>query len=138
MQGQLRTARLPKVSKDFFATLDDDYIISERLYNCLKEEKVKLGELNRILNYRNIELPFYHLYSTLTLPPATKKEGLTVEGQCSECKRNGYFNTAIFAPSGSNVPTKYFLTIYIINLLIWIFLAWLILPLLGNVWAYPI
>jgi hypothetical protein len=22
--------------------------------------------------------------------------------------------------------------------LIWIFLAWLILPLLGNVWAYPI
>lgn len=106
LQGQLRTARLPKVSKDFFATLDDDYIISERLYNCLKEEEVKLGELNRILNYRNIELPFYHLYSTLTLPPATKKEGLTVERQCSECKRNGYFNTAIFSPPGSNVSTK--------------------------------
>nr|WP_320058447.1 hypothetical protein [uncultured Bacteroides sp.] len=106
LQRQLRTIKLGQVSKDFFATLDDDYIISERLYNYLKEEGIKLGKLNKIVNFKNIELPFYHLYSTLTLPPATKKDGLTVENQCSECKRNGYFNTAIFSLPDSNIPTK--------------------------------
>lgn len=106
LQGQLRTIRLGKVSKEFFPTLDDDYIISEHLYNYLKEEDVKLGKISQIVNFKNIKLPFYHLYSTLSLPPAIKKDGFTIENQCNECKRNGYFNTAIFSPLGSNIPTK--------------------------------
>ena len=106
LQGQLRTIRLGKVSKEFFETLDGDFIVSKSLYNYLKEEGLKLGELNRIVNFKNIELPFYHLYSTLTLPPARKKDGFTVENQCPECKRNGYFCTAIFSHPDSNRPTK--------------------------------
>lgn len=106
LKGALRTISLNKISRDFFETLDGDFLVSECLYNCLKEEGVEIGELNKIVNFKNIELPFYHLYSTLTLPPATKKDGFTVEGQCPECKRNGYFCTAIFGPLGSNIPTK--------------------------------
>lgn len=106
LEGKLRTKGLKKINKDFFITQDDDFIISEKLYESLRKEKIKLGDLKNIVDNKNNDLPFYHLNTTLTLPPAIKKEGFTIEGQCPVCKRNGYFCTAIIGPPNTNIPTK--------------------------------
>lgn len=106
--GKLRTKALTKVTKDFFATLDTDYIISERLYEKLVSEKIKIGELANIIDYKNNDLPFYHLYTNIFFPVAARKGGLVIEDQCPFCKRNGYFNKVIIGNPQKKIPTQTF------------------------------
>jgi len=106
--GKLRTKGLTKIKKDFFTTLDDDFIISENLYEDLIKIRLKLGNLKRIVDYKNNELPFYHLNTVLYFPPAIKKDGLIIEDQCQVCKRNGFFNKAIIGDIKMNIPTQVF------------------------------
>jgi len=106
--GKLRTKGLSKIKKDFFETLDGDIIISKRLYEELVKEKIRLNDIKNIVDFKNRDLPFFHLSSLLTLPPVTEKEGLVTEGQCSSCKRNGYFNKAIIGNKERNIPTQVF------------------------------
>jgi hypothetical protein len=106
LEGNLKTVGLAKVKKDFFVTLDDDYIISEKLYTSLIKDEIKIVELKKIVDYKNHELPFYHLYTNYIFPPASRKNGLEIEGQCPACKKNGYFNKVIIGDVG--VPTIVF------------------------------
>ena len=106
--GSLRTKGLAKIKKDIFVTLDDDFIISEILYSILINEKIKLGNLNKIVDFKNKDMPFYHLSTNIHLPIALKKDGLIIEEQCSTCKRNGFFNKAIIGNPKINIPTQVF------------------------------
>ena len=106
--GNLRTKGITKIKKDFFTTLDDDFIISKSLYEDLIKMKLRLGDLKRIVDYKNNELPFYHLNTVLYFPPAIKKDGLIIEDQCQVCKRNGFFNKAIIGDIKMNIPTHVF------------------------------
>lgn len=89
--GSLKLSGINKLTKDFFETYVGDYIISENLYNSLIRENIVLGNLKKVTDSNNTEQPYYHLSTNLILPPALKKDGLAVENQCSECKRNGFF-----------------------------------------------
>lgn len=102
--GKLKTKGLRQIKKDFFITLDDDFIISENLYQKLITDGIKLGDLRKIVDYKNNDLPFYHLNTNIILPPS-KMNNFAIEGQCPVCKRNGYFSKVVFNQS-SNVPTK--------------------------------
>lgn len=104
--GKLKTKGLTKVKNDFFLTLDTDYIISENLYNKLVEKKIKLGLLQNVLDYRNNDLPFYHLYTNIYFPMSNKKNGLIIENQCRICKRNGHFNKVIIGDTEIKIPTE--------------------------------
>jgi len=106
--GKLRTKGLLKIEKLLFETLDGDFIISQKLYEILNKKGVKLGELQSVINNKNNNLPLYHLNSNLYFPPAAEKTGLTIEGQCQTCKRNGYFNEAIIGNLKLNTPTQVF------------------------------
>jgi hypothetical protein len=106
--GKLRTKGLLKTEKFLFETLDGDFIISQRLYEVLIKEGIKLGELQNVVNYKNNDLPFYHLNTDFYFPSATEKEGLITENQCQTCKRNGYFNKAIIGNIKLNIPTRVF------------------------------
>ena len=105
--GKLKTKGLAKNKKDFFETLIGDYIISESLYKELVLENIKLGNLMNVVDSRNKDLPFYHLYTDLYFPKSTKNEGLVIEGQCDECKRNGFFGKLDSTEQGMKiVPIK--------------------------------
>ena len=106
--GKLRTKGLSKVTNDFFVTLDSDYIISENLYDKLVNKKIKIGNLLNVLDYKNNNLPFYHLYTNIYFPIAIKKSGLINEDQCPICKRNGYFNKVIIGDIEKKIPTQIF------------------------------
>jgi len=106
--GKLRTKGLSKVTNDFFVTLDSDYIISENLYDKLVNKKIKIGNLLNVLDYKNNNLPFYHLYTNIYFPIAIKKSGLIIEDQCPICKRNGYFNKVIIGDIEKKIPTQIF------------------------------
>ncbi len=105
--GKLRTRGLAKVKKDFFSTLDDDFIISKKMYEELKD-KLQLGNLKTVVDSKSNDLPFYHLNTDLHFPAGIKKDGLVIYEQCLACKRNGYFNKTIVGNSKMNIPTQVF------------------------------
>lgn len=88
--GKLRTKGLSRAKADIFETLDDDCILSERLFNELKNGGVNLNHSNSVVDYRNNELPFYYLNTNIILPEA-KMRHFSVNGQCPVCKRNGFW-----------------------------------------------
>lgn len=90
--GNLKLIGINKLKKDFFETYMGDYVLSERLLNFLKTKNIISEELKNVCNSKNMEQPYYHLYTNVTLPPAIKKEGLATDDQCPICKRNGFFS----------------------------------------------
>lgn len=106
--GQLRTKTLSNVKKHFFGTLDGDYLISTMLYDKLVHAGIKLGDLKKVVDSRNNDLPLFHLYSDYYFPKAISHDGLIKEKQCPVCKRNGYFDKAIIGDIKKNIPTQLF------------------------------
>lgn len=105
--GRLKLLGINKLKRDFFETYVGDYIISEKLFMYFKSKNLISGEFQKIIDSRNSELQYYHLYTNFILPPAIKKDGLVIENQCPVCKRNGFFNKlskqnekTIVVPSG--------------------------------------
>jgi len=101
----LKVKGFSKVNKDFFMTLDGDFIISKRFYEIIKLE-IPNFSLKPVVDLKNNILDFYHLYSTCILPKFEKESiGYSIEGQCKYCTRNGYFNHAIIGNLKENTPT---------------------------------
>ena len=92
----LRSKGINKVNKEIFATMDGDDIISQKLYEILKEKGIKVGNLIQVTNTKNELLPFYHLKSNFYLPKmSSKTRGIIIdeEMQCKLCKQDSYFGT---------------------------------------------
>jgi hypothetical protein len=104
--GNLRVKGLSKVNKELFETLDEDCIISKKLYEALLENEINLGTLLNIVDHRGNDLPFFHLYTIKHLPQ-TKSNDFEIEGQCPTCKRNGFF-TKVVISTDDQTPTKIF------------------------------
>lgn len=103
---KLAIKNLGKSTPDFFQTLTDDFILSDKLYIAYKNEDMNPKLLKRVINIRKEELPFYHIMNETHLPKAKKINGLIVEDQCSVCKRNGYFNDIIMGDFSKGKPSK--------------------------------
>lgn len=105
MIGNLRVKGFSNIKKDFFETLDGDYIISTKLYNLIQESFSDLG-LTQVIDSRNNYLDFYHFNIDATLPRFNKgSSGFVIEGQCQTCKRNGFFTDAEIGNLQKNSPT---------------------------------
>jgi hypothetical protein len=95
LQGRL-IVRGIKTKKDFFATLDGDLLISEKLFNDLVKSGVDIDSAQRVVDKKRSKLSFYHLNPKLNFPKASSKSsGLIVDEQCQTCCRNGYFNDVV-------------------------------------------
>jgi hypothetical protein len=106
LTGNLRVKGFSKINKDFFATLDGDYIISKRLYGKIRDSYKDLTLLNVIDMRNKVLVDYYHLTSKIVLPRFQQKStGLVIEKQCPECKRNGFFSHAIIGDIEKNIPT---------------------------------
>jgi hypothetical protein len=95
--GNLITKGIEKVKKDFFATADHDLIISERLNNVFKAEKIE-PQLLQVMNKAGSLLPFYHLKTNQIFPKMlSESKGIQIEerSQCKVCKRDGHFGVLI-------------------------------------------
>ncbi len=106
LSGSLKTKKLNKTKKNFFQTVDGDYLISEELHIKLVEKGIKIGYLDKVVDFKNNQLTFYHLYTELSFPKTTNFSGLIIDSQCETCKRNGYFNDVIIGDLEKNIPTK--------------------------------
>jgi hypothetical protein len=105
LEGNLKVKGFARANKDFFMTLDGDFIISKRFYEIIKLEITNFL-LKPVVDNKNNILDFYHFYSTSTLPKFEKEStGYSIDGQCKHCTRNGYFNHAIIGDSAKNTPT---------------------------------
>ncbi len=105
LKGNLRVKGLSKIKKDFFETLDGDYIISSRLYNLIKEDSNDFNLL-QVIDSKNNPLDFYHFTNNVTLPRFKKDStGFIIDRQCQTCKRNGYFTHAEIGDLEKNIPT---------------------------------
>tara|TARA_R110002051_G_C8529925_1_gene469422 strand:+ start:13 stop:669 length:657 start_codon:yes stop_codon:yes gene_type:complete len=103
--GNLRVKGFSNLNKDFFETLDGDYIISTRLYNLIKESSNDLNLL-KVIDSKNNLLDFYHFANSVTLPRFKKDStGFLIDRQCQTCKRNGYFTHAEIGDLEKNIPT---------------------------------
>lgn len=103
--GNLRVKGFSNIKKDFFETLDGDFIISTRLYKRI-QENFNDFKLMKVIDSRNNPLDFYHFDSDTTLPRFKKSSsGFVIEGQCQSCKRNGYFTHAEIGNLEKNIPT---------------------------------
>jgi hypothetical protein len=101
----LVTKGLTKVDKDFFQTLDWDFIISEALYKFMLSRSLQI-RLDRVLDIKKNELQFYHLYTEANFPKSLpSSEGLITERQCTVCRRNGYFVDAKIGDITKGIPT---------------------------------
>jgi hypothetical protein len=106
LSGFLKTKKLNRVKKDFFQTVDGDYLISAKLNTKLVEKGFRIGNLNKVVDSKKNELSFYHLYTELDFPKTTNFNGLIIEGQCETCQRNGYFNDVEIGNLENNIPTR--------------------------------
>jgi len=106
LNGNLRVKGISNVRKDFFETLDGDYLISGQLYEKLKDLHPEF-ELSAVVDIGNQELEYFHLYSHTILPRFNKKSsGFVIEDQCPHCLRNGYFNDAKIGDLDRGIPTE--------------------------------
>lgn len=105
LAGNLQVTGINNVKKEFFETLNRDYIISEKLYISLRNEGLQLGNLKNIVDYKYNTLPYFHLYTDIILPESYKKTGIEIENQCPVCKRNGFFNKTVIGCIEKNIPT---------------------------------
>lgn len=94
LKDKLIVSGIKKANKDLFITFNDDFIISENLFNYISE-KLELEFCNKVLGVKGESLPFYNFSTKISLPKANILDGLIVENQCSFCKRNGYYNALI-------------------------------------------
>jgi hypothetical protein len=106
LAGNLKTTKISSTGHDIFQTIDGDYIISEKLHNEILNENIDIGNLKNIVGLKGSKLPFYHLVSELSLPKVSKANGLIIEGQCMNCRRNGYFNDLIMGNLEKKIPTR--------------------------------
>jgi len=105
LKGSLRVKGFSDVKKDFFETLDSDFIISTRLYNLVRET-LNDFVLNQVVNSRNNYLDFYHFAGNMTLPKFNDNStGFIIEEQCKTCKRNGYFTNVKTGNLEKNIKT---------------------------------
>lgn len=100
---------LPIKSPDiklFYETFQGDLIISEKLYNELIHNNVKIN-LKPIIHYRSFSvLKYYHLMSSFVLPKMdSSSSGFEISRQCDLCQRNGYFDHLIIG-GNENGTTK--------------------------------
>ncbi|MBK0403246.1 hypothetical protein I5M27_09635 [Adhaeribacter sp. BT258] len=103
--NNLKVKGVAKTKKEFFETLDGDWLISKNLYNRIRKDIIDFN-LSQVVDKKNKPLDFYHFYSAFTLPKANEcSTGFTLERQCSACLRNGYFNDAIIGNLELRVPT---------------------------------
>lgn len=105
LTGNLRVKGFSNIKKDFFVTLDGDYIISTRLYNLIKENAIDFNLL-QVIDSKNNYLDFYHFANYWTLPRFKKDStGFVIDRQCQTCKRNGHFTLAEIGDLEKNIPT---------------------------------
>jgi hypothetical protein len=92
-----------KFQKEFIETLDQDYLISEKLYSELNSAGVKMDTLLRVINFKSKEeLPYYHFNPELNFPKLLpESEGIVTDEQCPICKRNGFFDHQVFPKDAS-------------------------------------
>ncbi|MDP4270094.1 MAG: hypothetical protein Q8909_08195 [Bacteroidota bacterium] len=96
--SHLKVKGFSKISKDFFETLDGDFIISKRIYEVIRKIKPDFI-LRPVIDLKGNILEYYHLYTSIVLPRfEVQSTGYVIDGQCDKCKRNGYFNHAIISP----------------------------------------
>lgn len=108
IERELRTKGVNKTDKDFFQTVDGDFIISTKLYEVIIAEDLKVGNLRNVVDSKNNILFYYHFCTELYLPKASETTGLVIEDQCPNCKMNGYFNEAVVGAIEKIFPTKVF------------------------------
>lgn len=106
IKGKLRCNKLGGGLKDIFQTIDGDIIISENLYIRMVNENIEVGGLKNVINIKGENLPFYHLFSAISLPKTFEANGLVVDNQCLTCKRNGYFNDLLMGDLKNKLPSK--------------------------------
>jgi hypothetical protein len=115
LSSNLKAKGFAKSNKDFYETLNGDFIISKRLYDLIKKD-IPHFSLKPVVNIKNETLDFYHLDSFVILPEFNSEStGFIIDGQCNYCKRNGYFNHVIIGDFDKNIPTKIFPLILVYN-----------------------
>jgi len=103
--GTLIVKGFSNIKKDFFETLDEDLIISSRLYNLIRDNLHDFY-LNQVVDSRKNKLDFYHFANNVTLPRFKKDStGFVIEDQCQTCRRNGFFTDAEIGNLERNIPT---------------------------------
>jgi hypothetical protein len=103
--GNLRVKGFSRIKKDFFETLDGDFIISKGIFGLIKQIRPDFI-LQPVIDSKNNVLNFYHLNSSKVLPRFNAKStGYEIENQCINCKRNGYFNSVVIGDLEKKVPT---------------------------------
>ncbi len=103
--GSLRVKSLSNIKKDFFETIDGDFIVSNSFYQKIKSHLENL-ELFQVRDSKNQLMDFFHFSSKIVLPKSgDNSTGLIVEDQCPICKRNGYFSDAKIGNIVTKTPT---------------------------------
>lgn len=92
--------------KELTLTLNDDFLLSENVYNHLKLANVKgVENLYKVLNKRTNTVVYYHLTSPYIFPKMLPtSEGIQTEDQCTECHRDGYYDKIIMKPFMPSIP----------------------------------
>lgn len=107
LTGNLPVKGVNAIKKDFFATLNDDFLISESLYNELILNQVNLSGIKNVVDKKDNALPFYHFTSDFVFPPfLAESTGLKTDRQCPICKRNGYFSEIIMGNLEKGIKTQ--------------------------------
>ena len=105
LSGNLRAKGLSNINKEFFETIDGDFLISQNIYGLLRKN-FKDFKLTRVIDSQNNYIDYYHFISTITLPKFNNNSiGFVIEEQCQTCKRNGYFSDAKIGDIKKNIPT---------------------------------
>ncbi len=105
LKGSLKVKGVSNIKKDFFETLDGDYLISSLLYKKIVDLHPEI-ELTPAVDTYNKETEYFHFYSHSILPRFEKKSsGYVIEDQCPQCKRNGYYNDVIIGNPEKGNPT---------------------------------
>lgn len=81
-------------NKNFYVTLDGDYIISDEIYNALLQADCKI-EFAETETKRGEKLPYWHMTSEVEFPSVDFSPSLRVEPlwQCPVCKKNGWIGS---------------------------------------------
>lgn len=105
LTGNLKVKGFSNIRKDFFETLDGDYIISTRLYKLI-QKNFNDFKLMQVIDSKNNPLDFYHFDNRVILPRINKgSTGYVIDRQCQTCKRNGYFTHAEIGNLEKSIPT---------------------------------
>lgn len=105
LNGNLKVKGFSNIKRDFFETLDGDYIISTRLYKLIQENFIDF-KLTQVIDSRNNPLDFYHFDNRVILPRLKKgSTGYVIDKQCQTCKKNGYFTHSEISNLEKNMPT---------------------------------